>query len=123
MYQSAPATPEAAARDAAECRVVLEPNVLEHADRYEGVVLAADVAVVVLDVLDAPGEPLARSALARPHDLRVRDVECSHAHAVAACHVHRQHPPAAAGLDHALARLEAKLARHVVHFRHLRLIE
>src|SRR6516165_9074295 len=97
---AAPAT-EAAFHHAAERHVVLDADVLEHADGHEGIVLPADVAVIVLNILDLAGESLALGALASPGDLLVRDVEGAHAHAVAARHVHRQHPPAAPGLDHA----------------------
>src|SRR5215831_14720230 len=123
MYEPPAAPPEAALHDAPERRVVLDADVLEHSDRHEGVVLTGDVAVIVLDVLETIGEALACRPLACPANLLVRDVEGAHAYAVMARHVHRQHPPATSGLDHALAGPEAKLAAHVVHLRDLRLIE
>ena len=96
---------------------------LQHAHRHEGVVLAADVAVVVLDELDLSGEPLARRLLARVGDLLVRDVERAHPHPVVARHVQRQRAPAAARLHHPLAGPEAHLAAHVVHLRLLGLLQ
>src|SRR5438046_9869278 len=50
--ESATTAVEAAVRDLPERRVVLGSDVLEHPDRYKGVVMAADIAVLVLDVLD-----------------------------------------------------------------------
>ena len=48
---------EASPDHLAERLVVVGPDVLEHADRDEGVVLSADVPVVVLDELDLGGKP------------------------------------------------------------------
>src|SRR6516164_1508957 len=123
MYEAPSAATEAALHHPTEGWVVLETDVLEHADRHEGIVLSADVAVVILDVLDLPCESLACRPLPRPHDLLMRDVEGAHPHAVAARHVHGEHAPAAPGLDYAFAGPQAQLATNVVHLRQLRLIE
>src|SRR3974377_446512 len=123
MYEAPSPPTEAALHHATELCVVLHADMLEHAHRHESVVLSADVAVVVLDVLDLPGESFARGPFASPHDRLVRDVESTSPYAEAARHVHGQHAPAAARLDHALAGPEAQLAAHMIHFRHLRPLE
>src|SRR2546430_15097678 len=45
-----------------ERRVVRQSHVLEHTDRHEGVVMAGDVAIVVLHVLHARAEALDRKS-------------------------------------------------------------
>ena len=82
-----------------------------------------DVAVVVLDELDAAGQALPARPLARVGDLLARDVERPHVDAVLARHEQRQRAPAAPRLDHALARLQPELAADVVHLRELRVLE
>src|SRR5256885_4113379 len=62
--EPATAPAQAAVRDAPERRVVRQAHVLEHADRHEGVVMTGDVAIVVLHVLHARAEALARRPLA-----------------------------------------------------------
>ena len=66
MQQAAAAVPaDGAAQHLGERRERAPADVLEHADRDEGVEGPGDVAVVVLDELDAAGEPLARRARSR----------------------------------------------------------
>ena len=134
VHRRGPAAPDAvhdpepvflqAPRDhLAERLVVVGPDVLEHADRDECVVLSADVPVVVLDELDPGGKPRTLGPLLRVGDLLVRDVEGAHPDSVVARHVQRQRTPAAARLHHLLAGLETHLAAHVVHLRLLGLLQ
>ena len=103
--------------------IVLHADVLEHADRDELVVVARDVAIVVLDELDLVRQALLLGALLRVRDLLARDVERAHLHAVVTRHVQRQRTPAATRLDDALAAVQANLAADVIHLGDLRLVE
>ena len=82
VQQAAAVLRQRAVDDAAERRVVRRADVLEHADRDERIVVAAHVAVVVLDELDAIGEPFVSAPAPRVGDLLGRDVERAHRHAV-----------------------------------------
>ena len=121
--QPTPALGKAAVDEPSQTAIVVAPDVLEHAHRHEDVVLALDVAVVVLDVLDAPVEPLFLRLRARVADLLARDVVRAHRHPVVPRHVAGEAAPAAAGLDHAIAGPQLQLAADVVHLRALRLLE
>ncbi len=123
MQQAAAVGAHRAIDHAAQIAVVLEADVLQHADRHERVERARDVPVVVLDELDAIGEPLARRALPRVGDLVRREIERLHPHAVMPRHVQRERAPSAAGLDDALARPEADLAADQIHLRDLGRLE
>ena len=112
-----------ARRDLAERAVVVDPDVLEHADRDERVVLALDGAVVVLDELDLTIEPERRRARARVPDLLVGDVERPDVCAVLARHVDGERAPAAPCLDHALPGPQLELPAHMVHLGLLRFLE
>ena len=111
--QPAAAAAQGAPGDMAKPQVIVDADVLEHADRDEGIVVAADVAVIVLDVFDAAGQALAHGPFARIGDLLARDVEGAHLDPVVAGHVQGERAPAAAGLDHGLARAAgAACGRH-----------
>jgi hypothetical protein len=58
VQQAAPARKERSVDDAPQRRIIQKAHVLEHADRDEHVVPTGHVAIVVLDVLDAIGEPV-----------------------------------------------------------------
>src|SRR5882724_8445324 len=103
--------------------VVFDPDVLEHSNRYECVVLAGDVPIIVLDELNAGAEPLAVGPLAGKRNLRARDVESAHLDAVVLRHVDRETSPPAAVLDDAFTGPQPHLAADVIHLGHLRLIQ
>src|SRR6266478_1321958 len=75
VNETAPHAAQALLNHPPQPGVVFDPDVLEHPNRYERVVLAGDVPIVVLDELNAGAEPLAVSSLAGKHNLLVRNVE------------------------------------------------
>src|SRR6202000_1562329 len=87
----------------AQTGVVIDTNMLEHADRHEGIVLALDVAVVVLDEFDCRAHALALRPFPRERHLLVRDVEGAHLATVVPGKVDRETAPSAAGFDDTLA--------------------
>ena len=93
---------------------------IEHADGSKDVVLAVDVAPVVLDKLNAVLQPLAEGALAGVLDLLVRDVIGPDGYAILPRHVQGQAAPAATGFDHGFARPQPELAADVVELGRLR---
>jgi hypothetical protein len=123
VQQTAPFRLEPAIDQLAELRVVAPAHVLEHADGDERVEAALRAAVVVLDELHPTAEPTAQRRCAREADLLGRHVEGLHRDAVVLGHVERERAPAAAGLEHALARPQPQLAADVVELRLLRLLE
>ncbi len=123
MDQCAPVRPQAAVDDAAQRAVILPTDVLQHADGDEGVIVAIDVAVVVLDVLDPIAQSFARRALRREAHLLMGDVVGTHPGAVVDRHVPSQRPPAAASLHHPVTGLEAEFAADVIELRLLGLLD
>ena len=102
---------------------VRQPDVFEHADGDEHVVCSADVAVVVVDELDAIRQAFARGATPGEGQLFGRQVEGLHADAVVPGHEERQRAPAAAGFDDRVARPQLQLAADEIQLGALRLIE
>ncbi len=123
VNQREPILAEMVANQASDRGVIVGPDVLQHADRDEGVVLAGDVAVIVEHVLDAVVQPLAGRLRAGVLDLLPGDVECAHADAVFPGHVTRQTTPATAEFHDPLAGLKRELATDVFELRQLRLFE
>ena len=112
-----------AVNEPAEFGVVLDADMLEHADRRERVVRTGDVAVVVLDELDDVIEPLRLRPLTRERNLLAGNVERPHMHAVATRHVQRETAPAASCLHDALPGSQTQLAADMIHLGVLRFIE
>ena len=79
----------------------------EHSDRNEGIVLAADIAVIVEYVLDLPGQPLGFGATMSVRDLLLGNVIGPDFHAVMFGHEQRETAPAATCFDHAVPRFQA----------------
>ena len=114
---------EHAVDDGTKRRIVRRADVLEHADRHEGVALAVDRAVVAVDERHPIGQALARRAFARVAELLVGNIECAHGHAVVTGHVQRECAPATTRLDDAIARLQSQFAADVVELGALRVFE
>ena len=123
VKQAAAVRPEALLDQLAERGVVARPDVLEHADGDEGVEASSRVAVVVLPKLYAAPHAPAQRRQAREADLLRGQVVRLHLDAVVLRHVERQRTPAAARLEHALARPQPQLAADVIELRALRLLE
>ena len=106
----------------AQLPIVVDAHMLEHPDRDERIVAAGDIAVVVEHVLDAAREPLRLRALASETHLLLGNVEGTHfCHAVTPSHVQGEPAPAAARLDHRIARSQAQLAADVIQLGRLSL--
>ena len=102
---------------------VLVADRLDHLDRHQLVVLAAEVAVVVAQQRDAVLQARGVDALARPGVLFARDRGGGHAAAVVARGVQREAAPAGADLEHALAGPEVELAADAVELGDRRLLQ
>src|ERR1035438_3698166 len=90
MQKSAASVADGAMNHAAQLRVVLTPDMLQHANGGKHVELAVDIAVIVLDKFHSRSDTCFFRPLARPHDLFVRNVEGFHPDAVVLRHVDGQ---------------------------------
>ncbi len=100
------------------------PDVLEHADRADGVVrTVVDVAEVGVTHLDAIAEPAFGDTLAREVGLRLRQRDAHRLHAVVLGRV-QQHPaPTAADVEQAHPRFQCELAADELVLVGLRVLE
>ena len=103
--------------------VVVDPDMLEHADRDDPVVLAAFLAVVAQVKMDAVGEPGRGGPARRRLVLFDRKGEPGHLGAALAGEVERQPAPARADVEHPLPGSDHQLGRDVALLVELRLIE
>ncbi len=123
MNQASPLARQYAPHHAAEFGKILPPDVLEHADRDEGIAMAADISVIVFNEFHPVRQPLLPCAAACECQLLPRDVEGAHLGAVTTRDVQRQTPPPATGLHHRVPGAKSKFAAHVIHLADLGLLE
>src|SRR5262249_9141730 len=116
-----------AAHDAAEHLrkrfVMVQADVLQHADGDKHVVLAPHVAIVVVNELDAIGYPFASGAVLRVGQLLARYIECLHVDAERVRHMQRERSPPTSRFDNGLPRLQAELPADEIELRMLRVLE
>ena len=110
---------EAPARHVEERPVVPEPDVLEHADRHDRVEGPGEVAIVLEEkVYGQPGGPRTSQL-----DLLSRDGDADDRDSVALRREDGEAAPAAADVEDAHSRLEARLPAEEVQLRLLRLVQ
>ncbi len=93
--------------------VVVDPHMLEHADRDDALEGAGHVAVVLQLELDDLAETFALGALAGERELLVRQRDARHMHVGGLGEIEAHAAPARADVEHALAVLEGELGRKV----------
>ena len=113
MQQAASARSQAAIDDRSELAVMSLAHVFQHADRDEGITGSGDGTVILFDELALSLQSFGTGAFARIADLFPRNVVGPDHDAIVACHVQRQPAPAATGLHHGLAGLQAQLATDI----------
>src|ERR1051326_7473836 len=109
MDQPATDATQALMDDTAETAVILHADVLEHADGDECIVLARDIAIIVLHEFNRRAEALAFRSFARKSDLFMRNIECPHLDAVFLRHVDCEASPPAACLNNTFTCLQPQL--------------
>ena len=119
VNQPAPVRLERTVDQTTQLGKVADADMLQHADRNEGVKPATNLAIVVFEELHPIAQPLGLRAFASVGQLLAGDVERPHAHAVLPSHVQRERSPTTTGLDHRFSRLQPQLAADVIQLRHL----
>src|SRR5580704_12108448 len=114
MNQSTAVRRQRAANQMAQLRVMLPTDVFQHADRHEGVVRAADIAVIIFDEFDAASQSLLPCSPAGKIDLLSRNIESPYLGSVAPRHVQGKAAPAAAGLHDRISGAEPKFSANVL---------
>ena len=121
---SRPARAQRAAQPARVLVHLLGADVLDHADRGDGVErLARELAVVDDAEVGAVGDARLLGAAPRGLDLRRRERDAGDVHAVALGGVDRERAPAAADVEHALAARQRQLLADELELGLLRLLE
>ena len=125
MQQAAPVVAvEHAIDDVAERRILRGADVLEHADRHEGIAPAVDRSIVVAHESHEMVKALAgRARFLANSSCSAEMLYARTGDAVVPRHVQRQRAPAAARLDDVFAGLKPQLAAHVVELRALGVLE
>jgi hypothetical protein len=120
MEKTAAGVPDGTLNHITQYSMIPLPNVLQHSNRYECIVVPADVAVIVFHEFDRMTEAFPRRSVARKGDLLAGDVEGPHLHAVTFRHVQRKRTPPAASLNNSLAGLQTKFSADKVQLCRLR---
>ncbi len=124
LEQEDPVVLEQVVDELAVLREVLDADVLDHLEARDAVVLLArDVAVI--EALDSRAlrEARLRDAIVAEGRLVLADRDAGRPGAEGLRRVHREGAPAAADVEHLVARAQHQLAAHQVHLVVLRLLE